>query len=159
MRKLLFGAIAAALLSAGAVSAQGNPDITIAPSDESPLAYYALGAIGIIAPVAASILTARMSHGKNMAELQLQHATQIQERVQEKMEAWMKAELAQKEHEIEELRQRCDELENNQKALESKLQASELEKQNLKQRYQRLLQEYNRLKAVLEGYRLKGSPP
>lgn len=146
-------ATGAALIIAAPAQAEEST-ITIKPnSDSSPVAWIVAGVGALAGPIAA-IATARLTQKKSIFELQLEHATHIQERVQADMREWMQSQLAEKEAEIEELRKRCNALELKLSQLEQSRGKLESENKTLRQRYQRLLQGYRHCKAIVEGYRL-----
>lgn len=126
---------------------QNTSTTTIAPDNHSPWAYYLVAALGVAAAPIASIVTAKLNTSKSVAELQLEHAAQIQKDVQARMESWMTQQLAEKEIEIKELRVRCDELEKKIDSLEDELRVVRTEKEHVEDRYNTLVLEYGRLKS------------
>lgn len=152
-RQLAFGtllALSIALPSSG----QEQPITSVNIDNESPWKVIVVpiaislggAAIGVIVP----LMTARNNHQQTMAELRLEHT----DRIRDEMKGWLEQRLAEKEAEINQLRQRCSQLEAKLAEIEHSSNLLRQQYTTLRERHSRLLVAYRQTKAKLEVYEM-----
>lgn len=158
-RRRIFFAVLVATAIALPVAAQGLTtdaaiDTAVQIDNSSPWWAYAVpvaislggAAISIVVP----LMNARNQHSQTMTKLRMEYSDELRDEMKE----WLKEELAQKEAEIQQLRQRCNQLEEKLASFEAASTDLKQRYTALRARYARLLQEYNQTKAMLDGYEL-----
>ena len=158
-RRRIFFAVLVATAIALPVAAQGLTtdaaiDTAVQIDNSSPWWAYAVpGAIslgGAASSIVVPLMIARNQHSQTMTKLRMEYSDELRDEMKE----WLKEELAQKEAEIQQLRQRCNQLEEKLASFEAASTDLKQRYTALRARYARLLQEYNQTKAMLDGYEL-----